>query len=550
MASSKAPLNIAIMDVKKFIDAKGLKEVTSPIIHSSSSAEYSPEGLFSEIVFGPVASEERMLRHGFIRLNCHVFHPVIFQNLQAMKRFYVEIMAGREYAVWNKQEKDFMRASENEEGADTGFSFFLKHFKEINFKTNASLRREDKINIIIKNQAKALMEYCLVIPAGIRDMSEEEGRIEKGSINSLYTSLLSSTKAMPSFGDMDPLYDSVHFSIQRKVMEIYECLMNMMEGKKGFLQGKLAYRHVAGGTRNVITATNMEAPDPDSPQAHKPNEVKVPLYQAAKGYSSLVVYWVRLLFYSNIINQGSESISLIDPETNLLGYVPVDDKDKAFLTTADGIQKTIDRFRDPDFRFRPCVARSKGKPFYLYLVYDDGKMIYIFRNLNEFKQDYKGEFDPTKLHPLTYIEMLYIATYYASKGKYGLITRYPVTDQQSIFPAKTHLMSTAPARIVTLVTNAATGEGEMLPEYPTIGATVEDVLKFHPSKRAGLTADYDGDTVSWNPIDSKEANEECEKYCNSPQNFILPSGKTQVGTDDLVAITVHALTARPPKNSF
>ena len=146
--------------------------------------------------------------------------------------------------------------------------------------------------------------------------------------------------------------------------------------------------------------------------------------------------------------------------------------------------------------------------------------------------------------------MLYIATYYASKGRYGLITRYPVTDQQSIFPAKTHLMSTAPARIVTLVTNAQSGQGELLPEYPVVGATVEDVLKFHPSRRAGLTADYDGDTVSWNPIYGKEANEECAKYCDSPQNFILPSGKSQVGTDDLCAITCHALTVDPPANSF
>ena len=250
----------------------------------------------------------------------------------------------------------------------------------------------------------------------------------------------------------------------------------------------------------------MEASEPDSPQAHKPDEVKVPLYQAAKGYSALVIYWMRLLFYSNIVGQGSEAISLIDPENNLLGYVPVDDKDKDLLTSTEGIEKTIDRFRDPDFRFRPVTARSKGKPYYLYLVYDDGKKIYMFRNINEFKQDYNGDFDIKKLRPLTYIEMLYTVTYYVSKGRYGLITRYPVTDQQSIFPAKTHLMSTSPARIVTLVANAASGEGEMLPEYPVIGSTVEDVLKFHPSRRAGLGADYDGDTVSWNPIYGEEAN--------------------------------------------
>ena len=490
------PLNIKIMDVSTFIKDKGLMEVTSPMIHSSSSSDYDPNGLFSESIFGPIASEQRMLRHGFIKLHCRVLHPIIYENLQSIKRFYTEIMAGKSYAVWDKTEKDFFRASEMDEGADTGYSFFLKHYNEINFKKNLSLKRNDKINVIAKFKSISLIKECIVIPAGIRDMKEDEGRIEKDSINSLYTSLLNSCRAMPEFGDLDPIYDTVHYSIQKKVVEIYVKLTSIIEGKRGFLQGKLAYRHIAGGTRNVITATNLESTDPESPQAHKSDEIMIPLFQAAKGYASLVVYRIRELFYSTIISQSSEAVALINPNGNTLEYVPIDDKDKDSLLSEEGIQKTIDRFHDENFRFKPVSVRSGGKPYYLYLVYDTGKKIYIFRNLSEFKADMAERFDISKVRPLTYVEMLYIATYFASKGKYGTCTRYPVTDQQSIFVSKTHLMSTAPARVVDLVMNIGTEEAIQLPEYPIFGKKLDDVMKFHPSKRAGLNADYDGNCLT------------------------------------------------------
>ena len=492
------PLKIWPMEVDKFIEANNLLEVTSPFIHVSSSTDMDPDGLFSERIFGPIATPLRMVKMGYISLGCKVFHPIVYQALIALKRFYGEIMAAKTYAKWDPVERDFIRANEQEDGADTGFTFFLSHFNQIQFNRNSSLKRNDRIEMLVKYKDRLFIDKCIVSPAGIRDFSAEDGRLEKDSINTLYIGLLERAKSMPPGGADDPIYDAIHYAIQKRVLEIYEYLQNFVRGKSGYFQSRFASRSVAQGTRNVITSSSMVATDPSSPQYHKQDEVKVPLFQAAKGYASLVIYWLKSIFYGNIIQQGADQIPLIDPDSYALVYMPIDDKDKDALLTSEGILKTIDRFRDVEYRWRPVTAIAMGKTYFLFLVYDDGKEIAIIRNLEEFKTIFKNirgaEPDKKFIRPLTYAEMMYIATYQASLGKFGTITRYPVTDEQSIFPAKTHLVSTSPSRIVTLL-NTQTGGGVILPEYPVMGGRFLDVLMFHPSKRAGLTADYDGNCL-------------------------------------------------------
>lgn len=506
--AERAPFNISLLDVDKYIKEHGTKEVTSAFIKESSSNRFHPGGLFSELIFGQIASEERSLTSGFMSLNCSVFHPIIFQNIVSIKRLYGEIMAGTTYVKWNQDEGDFERAAENEEGADTGYTFFMKHFDNINFKSTASLRRSDKVEVVLKYKDTRLVDKIIVIPAGIRDVKDSTmGRMEKDSINSLYASLLANASAMPKGADKNPLFDTVHYIVQKKVNDIYEQLSTMVRGKGGFFEGKFYHRNIARGTRNVITASQMEAESPDSPQFHKVTETKVPLFQAAKAAANQLVYWYKSLFYDQILNNSSDNIPLINKDTLKLEYVPIDAKDKDRLLTADGIEKTIDRFRDPFNRFMPASARvanygSKPTYYYLYMVYDIGSDVYIFRNVDEFKarmKDLGHEVDSTKIRALTNAEMLYIATYFALQGTHGFVTRYPVTDEQSIYPSETHLMTTSPSRQIKLRMNITVGDEEgsyvMLPEYPIIGRDFVDALMLHPTRLKSLTADFDGNCV-------------------------------------------------------
>ena len=506
--AERAPFTISLLDVDKYIKEHGTKEVTSAFIKESSSNRFHPGGLFSELIFGQIASEARSLTSGFMSLNCSVFHPIIFQNIVSIKRLYGEIMAGSTYVKWNQDEGDFERAAENEEGADTGYTFFMKHFENINFKSTASLRRSDKVEVVLKYKDTRLVDKIIVIPAGIRDVKDSTmGRMEKDSINSLYASLLANASAMPPGSDKNPLFDTVHYIVQKKVNDIYEQLSTMVRGKGGFFEGKFYHRNIARGTRNVITASQMEAESPDSPQYHKVTETKVPLFQAAKAAANQLVYWYKSLFYDQILNNSSDNIPLINKDTLKLEYVPIDAKDKDRLLTADGIEKTIDRFRDPFNRFMPASARvanygSKPTYYYLFMVYDIGTDVYIFRNVDEFKarmKDLGQEVDASKIRALTNAEMLYIATYFALQGTHGFVTRYPVTDEQSIYPSETHLMTTSPSRQIKLRMNITVGDDVgsyvMLPEYPIIGRDFVDALMLHPTRLKSLTADFDGNCV-------------------------------------------------------
>ena len=56
------PFNIVLMNVDQFISDNKLLEVTSPFIHEPSTSNFHKEGIFSEDVFGLVASQDRLIR--------------------------------------------------------------------------------------------------------------------------------------------------------------------------------------------------------------------------------------------------------------------------------------------------------------------------------------------------------------------------------------------------------------------------------------------------------------------------------------------------------
>ena len=96
------------------------------------------------------------------------------------------------------------------------------------------------------------------------------------------------------------------------------------------------------------------------------------------------------------------------------------------------------------------------------------------------------------------------------------------------------------------MTSIETGQYISMPEYPVLGRGFIDAVMFHPSVRAGLNADYDGDTVSWIPVFSKEANDECFNYFHNASSYVNPDGSPRWGTDDLCDICLFSFTEDPP----
>lgn len=490
------PINIEIMDVDKYVASNNLKQVTSIFIKEPSSGEFHDGGLFSESIFGQVGSTNRLISFGYIDLRTTVIHPIIYNNLIRLKALYGEILSGRSYAIFDKEQADFVRADEDDERASTGYKFFMDNFKDIVFVKNESISQNDKVSLIEKYRKQMNITKCLVMPAGIRDMNIEDGKLESGSINKLYSSLLNYTFAMPITGSDSDIFDGVRFSIQKKIGEIYDYIFDMISGKYGFFQRKYGSRNLALGTRNVISPASMAAESPEDPKYIKVDEVQVPLFQCAKMFQPLVVYYLKIMFFSDVISQFSDQVGLIDTKTLDLVYQPISEEEKTKFLSTEGLEKILDLFRDREFRYKPVMIYNEDEvPFYVFMVYDKGNSVSVVRNVTNFINKCKEngwDYDPRKLRPLTYAELLYIATYAAVRNKCATVTRYPAIEVGSDVPCKVHLMSSMPARTVEYVTLDSEEEPLILPQYPMMDESFIDSTVLHPSILKGLTADHDG----------------------------------------------------------
>lgn len=543
-----APFNIRIMDIDAFIKGHGAQRVTSTMIKEPSSLTFHPEGMYSELIFGKVGSPDRFIRYGYIELNTEILAPAIWAALRKLGGLYIEIAAGKAFAVWNDETKDFERVysdPEEVEGASTGYNFFLSHFREIEFKLTDSLTREARVALLNKYRDRAIYKRYLVEPAGVRDITSDlTGKLVQDDVNQLYTRLLSYTMALPP-GTSSPEYDAIRFNIQSVAVEIYDYIDGVMSGKNGFLQGVYTHRNIAGSTRNVISASSYLAPRPDDPRFLKPDETMVGLFQCMKAAQALVYHEFKRVFISPIFGDigATYTVPLINPKTMRLEYKDITDDERQRFTSSDGISGIINRFGNTDYRAKPITIQTEDlKKFWLVMVYDDQDTIVLFRNIDDL-EGIMGKVDRTKIRPLTWVEALYLVTASVVKGKHAFVTRYPVLGDGSCYPSKIHLTSTSPTRTVKLIDVLDPDRGAMsYPEYPILGCPYQDTVVPHSSKLAGLGGDFDGDTVSFTIVMDEGSNAECKEYLESTKSVIDVQRRFVSAASDLVNLTMHNMT--------
>lgn len=159
-------------------------------------------------------------------------------------------------------------------------------------------------------------------------------------------------------------------------------------------------------------------------------------------------------------------------------------------------------------------------------------------------------FDESKVRPMTYMELMYIACYTAMQGKHFTVTRYPVLNMYNIYPVKGHLISTEPSRVVKYVYSLNPEISVTLNSYPVMGAVSKQSLSVHPATLGHLDADHDGDTMSLLPILSEDANKEVDDFMQSTASILDESGNliwglTAGGQSVVVPVTLFFCTYRP-----
>ena len=392
---SLQPFNITILDPEEYITKRQLLPVTTSTIFEPSTTRFHPDGLYSEVIFGQIGSTERIVRGGYMDLRCNVITPHLYKQLITLKGYYKDIMAGRKYAYFDNKAKDFMSCPEHTEGAGTGYTFFLKHLKDIQFVSTGSTRRQDKIDLLKKYKDRLVVTRFIVLPAGVRDIKFTDGRIKSEEINKLYSGLLSLIKALPEKISEDPLYDSIRFQIQSKVQDIYEYICDLLDDKGGFGQSKYAARNISYGTRNVITACILSrTASATAPNAVAPDEVELPLFQCMKAATPLVVNKLKTVIFEQIFT-GNDRIALINTDTCDMEYVTVTTETMNRYTTAQGLEELINEFQNRHWLMQPATVdaideKGKSKPYYLRLVCDLGDSIFTLRGKTDFENMMKS----------------------------------------------------------------------------------------------------------------------------------------------------------------
>jgi len=530
---NKAPFQMKIMNVSEKIKKEGLRRVISTSIYSPNSREFHPNGLFSEDIFGRITSTERFTTLAYISLNTQILHPQVFTSLISKKKLYESIMSGFQYAKFDKEDNDFVVAKPDDPNADTGFGFFLKYIPQISKNEIKSVRKQP-INILLEKYKDSLMiKEVIVLPAGMRDIVTEAGRLSQDDINKIYLSILSISMGLSEHAlSEDRLFDSIRYALQKRVNDVFNYIMNLMEGKRGFIQEHYGKRKVAFGTRNVASAAIMKSNTPNDPSTIKFDETKLPMMSVMKELQPLMIHFLKNLVYGEVFSTGATTVQAIDPKTHTMKYIQVSPKEVRKRTTSKGIEDLINKFKQIRFRDKSvAVFDSEGNEYWIYMIYDLGNRVYMFKTIEELhslmnKMNDTNDIDSSKIRSLTWSEVVYIGTCVVSKDKHAFITRYPAIEDGSIFPSKIHVLSTTPDRKVEVVSLAQTF---ILPHYPILGSKFHDSLMVHPSKLAGLGMDFDGDTGSINALMADDTNEEVANYLNSARSIIDDNMQLKLG---------------------
>lgn len=426
------PFNISILKLTDQSTAM-MRPVTSLDIYDGATKNFHENGLFSISIFGRFGDDARDKMYSYIDIKTEVFHPLIYRTLCRLKGFYKSIMAGVEFAQWSDELSDFVPATALD--GETGYSFFMRHWQKINFKSNKSIIRKTRIALIERFRDSATTNKILVIPAGLRDIEVgDDGRPRQAEINDHYRRAIGISNLVARTNAPNP--DSINqarIGLQSVFNDIYDTFEKMVAGKKGFAQNKFASRRLFNGTQNVISVMDTSSKVMGTPNSIKITDTVVGLFQHLKAIEPVTIGLLRRSVIGKAFIGGNKAL-LINPKTLMPTYVTVSNKTLDQWTSEEGLGKTLNRFHEVSVRHDPVVIEDH----YLALIYDDGLDFRIFQSIDELPEDRKRSY----VRPITFCELIYLAGYREWNRYPAYVTRYPITSIGSIYPSTAYVKTT------------------------------------------------------------------------------------------------------------
>jgi len=518
MSAADLPFNLDLL-TPTLDQLKSLRPIRSLDIFESSTKNFHPEGLFSVETFGKVGTENRNRSFGYIDIIAPILHPVIYKALAELKELYGDIMNQTKYALWNEKLKDFEVASAID--GETGMAFFLQHYKEIKFLDRKSVKRSFNIELIEKFKDRSLIQYILVLPAGLRDYEiGDSGKPEEGEVNTFYRSLLSLANLItPAVFKNDPRgVDSTRHRLQLTMIEIYNYYRGLIEGKSKFIQSKWAARKIFNSTRNVASTIINEATTADDINIIKANETAVGLHQYARSTAPMSLHHLRETFLHKVFTGANTPAILVNAKTLKKEMVNISADHYDEWMSSEGLDNVIARFGERELRHEPLMLDKH----YLGLIYKGPDMTYRFlQDIDDLPEAEMAKY----VTPITFCELLYLSLYKDSHTVPGFVTRYPITGYGSIYPSLSHLKTTMPFEVRTELDDNWQPTDSIAKNFPIAGASFFDTLAPNLCHLGRLGLDFDGDVISYICVVSEEAKAEVHRKMASASYYVDANGK-------------------------
>lgn len=274
---------IQFLDIKKF--KKGLQPVTSTEMFLKPG-EFHPDGLFSEIIFGPDESSDRKKTFSYINLNALVVHPSAYILLIQLNRKIEKFLSTEGSFILDKK-----GMLQEDAGGVTGIAEFIKLLPKIKF--NGGTDTRDAFIKKIKDsyqEGTLFLNMIPVIPPEQRNVyQDEKGMWIEDPLNDYYRALIRRAFQIRSTSS-GPLYDLLNYELQKAVIAHDNFIRKLIQKKSGLIRSQMLAKRTDFSGRAVIT------PDPNL----KVNELGVPLRMAIGIFEPFIIH---RLFNSGKVDQ-------------------------------------------------------------------------------------------------------------------------------------------------------------------------------------------------------------------------------------------------------
>ena len=261
---------------------KLMDPVTTPDYVVGKGANFHPEGLFSEQIFGPKDSPERRKIFSYIDLHCKVIHPALRKPIWLLNRKIIEAATRQESFKFD----DNGVLVKDKEGDINGMSSVIANFEKLLAREETAQNRIDMKNMVLNyhKQGLVFIDKNIVIPAFFRDAEVDEvrGGLRIKPINDYYVKILRQAIQLESMSvDSGPMYDIMTAKTQELVDDLYNYIVKKISKKQGLVRQNILGKRVDFTGGAVITGGASEI---------KVDEIGVPFKMLVKLFEPFIIY--------------------------------------------------------------------------------------------------------------------------------------------------------------------------------------------------------------------------------------------------------------------